>query len=502
MEQNILGFDIFEQTNPINKDLTINFNPDYNYSSYKIIIYKDEKIYKEQNKINIQPTTITLKETGTYQIIVNYYDTFMNETTVTSGFYNIDKEAPELNVGEKYIEMPLGSTLNIMGDVSAKDNFTKDLTNKIITNEQELDFTTKGIKNLIYTVSDEAGNTTSKQVTINITPSNSSIFVFQSIFIIILFLVVIGILIYNKSVRLEKKISKFSISPIKDNSLSLFDKIEIKLSKIIKSINKILYKSEFAKKYSKKYKKYITSINQINKTGIDFVSSKILCGLICVIIAIFTKTINLKIFRIYDIYIPFILGFFMLDIVYYFKYKQHQKKMANDLLQAIIIMNNAFKSGRSVVQAIELVSKELEGTMAEEFKKMYLELSFGLGINTVFTRFSNRVNIEEVSYLTASLTILNRSGGNIVKVFSSIEKSLFNKRKLRLEQNSLTSGSRMIVNILMFVPITFILLIRFISKTYFLPLFTHPLGYIIIGFALVYYIIYIIVVRRLLKVKI
>lgn len=501
MQQNIVGFDIYEQINPINQDLTITFNPDINYPSYKLTVYKNNNIYKELNKINSTKTTVTLSETGNYRIDITYYDMYMNPVVVSSGEYNIDKELPILNVGEKYIEMPLGSKINIMGDVSATDNFSGDITSQIITNEKELDFTTKGIKNLTYTVSDQAGNTITKQVTVNITPSNSSIFVFQTIFTIMLFIVVLGILIYNKSLRLEKKISRFSISPIKDNSLSLFDKVEINISKTINILNKVLYKSEFIKKYSKKYKKYITSANQINKNSIDFISSKILFAVICVIIAIFSKTIQFKIFRIHDIYIPFIFGFFIPDFLYYFKYKMHKKKMENDLLQAIIIMNNAFKSGRSIVQAIDLVSKELEGPMAEEFKKMHLELSFGLGLDIVFNRFSNRMNIEEVSYLTASLTILNKSGGNIVQVFSSIEKSLFNKRKLRLELASLTSGSRMIVNVLMIVPLAFMLLIRIINPAYFLPLFQHPIGYIIIGFVVIYYIIYVIFVRKLLKVK-
>ena len=165
-------------------------------------------------------------------------------------------------------------------------------------------------------------------------------------------------------------------------------------------------------------------------------------------------------------------------------------------------MNNAFKSGRSITQAITLVSNELEGPMAEEFKKMNLELSFGLGMDVVFNRLYERVKIDEVAYLTATLTILNQTGGNIVEVFKSIEKSLFNKKKLSLELKSLTSGSRMIVNVLMIVPVAFILLIWIINPLYFQPLLTTKLGLILCGIVFTYYILYIIVIRKLLKVKI
>ena len=497
-----IGFNIIEQLEPTNQDINLTFNPDTNYSSYKITIIKDNEIYKEITKINNTPTTFTLSETGIYKINTSYYDAFMNETLIEGGTYIIDKEAPVIKVDKNYYEIHLGKKINIMENVIATDNIDKNITSSIKTNKDELNFNTKGTKKLIYSVSDKAGNTTEKEVLINITHSATSMYIFQILFMTILTIMALALLIYNKSIKLEKRISKFSISPLKNESISLFDNITQKISKLNMEINKILYRSEFIKKYSKKYIKYIRTNNHINKTGMDFVSTKVLCSILCVIIAIFAKTIKFKIFNIYDIYIPLVFGFFLPDFIYYYKYKIYRKKLENDLLQAIIIMNNAFKSGRSITQAITLVSNELEGPMAEEFKKMNLELSFGLGMDVVFNRLYERIRIEEIAYLTASLTILNQTGGNIVEVFNSIEKSLFNKKKLRLELKSLTSGSRMIVNVLMIVPIAFILLIWVINPIYFQPLLTNKLGIIIIGVVFTYYILYIIVIRKLLKVKI
>lgn len=496
------GFSIYEQTEPVNHDITISFNPENIYSSYILQIKKDGELYKEIRKINIVPTEFTLSETGTYQIDVKYYDENGTETETNSGTYIIDKVEPILKIGKKSYDVFLGKNINVMENVSATDNLDGNITDKIITNKQEIDFNTKGTKRLIYTVSDRAGNNSKIEVILNITNSSTSIMIFQMIFTIMLLLSILAIAIYTKSVKLERKISKYSISPLKDTTLSLFDNITLKTASIINRINKILYKSEFIKKYSKKYTKYIRTTNEITKTSMDFISIKFISSIVCIIIAIFAKTINFKIFNTYDIYLPMIFGFFLPDFIYYFKYRNYRKQLENDLLQAIIIMNNAFKSGRSITQAIKLVSKELKGPIAEEFKKMNLELSFGLELDVVFHRLYERIKIEEISYLTASLTILNQTGGNIVEVFSSIEKSLFNKKKLRLELKSMTGGSRMIVNVLTIVPIAFILMIWVINPTYFLPLLTNKLGLIIIGIVLIYYIIYIIVIRRLLKVKI
>ena len=296
-----IGFNITEQLEPTNKDINISFNPDTNYSSYKITIIKDNEIYKEITMINNIPTSFTLSETGIYKINTLYYDTFMNETIIEGGTYIIDKEAPIIKVNKNYYEIHLGKKINIMENVIATDNIDKNITSSIKTNKDELNFNTKGTKKLIYTVSDKAGNTTEKEVLINITNSATSMYILQIIFMTILGFIALGILVYNKSIRLEKRISKFSINPLKDETTSLFDNVIQKISKLNGELNKILYKSEFIKKYSKKYTKYIRTNNQINKTSMDFISTKVLCSILSVIIAIFAKTIKFKIFNIYDI---------------------------------------------------------------------------------------------------------------------------------------------------------------------------------------------------------
>ena len=64
-----------------------------------------------------------------------------------------------------------------------------------------------------------------------------------------------------------------------------------------------------------------------------------------------------------------------------------------------------------------------------------------------------------MKYITSSLSILNKTGGNIIKVFSSVEKMLFNKRKLKQEMKSLTSSASMISKVLLFMPFVFVLFI-------------------------------------------
>ena len=78
--------------------------------------------------------------------------------------------------------------------------------------------------------------------------------------------------------------------------------------------------------------------------------------------------------NIIHIILAFIIGFYLPDIFLQLEYQQRRKRVEEDLLKAIIMMNNAFKSGRNIMQAVEIVMTQLEGPISDEFKKGYQKI--------------------------------------------------------------------------------------------------------------------------------
>ena len=328
------------------------------------------------------------------------------------------------------------------------------------------------------------------------------ILILKIVIVIILFIVAFLTLRSILANKKAKRIGYYSLSPINDNSLSISDKVTLKYTSFVKSMRKYVSKSGFFKRWSKKYEKYIKYANRDNIKAIDFITNKIIIAIVFVILTMFSQVFSLKILGIYDYIINFFIGYFLLDIYLYFNKKKENKLISNELLRAIIIMNNAFKSGKSILQAIKIASEELPEPICDEFKKMYLDMKFGLSVDTVFDRFAKRVDLEEAVYVSSSLKILNRTGGNIVEVFSSIERTLFDKKKLNEELKNISASPNMIVKILLFVPIVFILLIYILDPSYFSPLFGSTLGYIIIGMIVVMFIVYALLLKRILKIEV
>lgn len=325
------------------------------------------------------------------------------------------------------------------------------------------------------------------------------VFILELVLIYLTALVFYYLLLLRRKIKITERLNPFSVYK-EQRETKFFDDFFNTYDKFIKMISKFLYKIKIFNNYSLKYQKYIKKEENTNIDKMDFVSKKVLLMIVFILILVTFNMVKYQSITILQVIITGLIGFYALDIFLLSEAKLLKKEQENDLLKAITIMNNSFKSGHSIMQAIKLVSTELDSPLGLEFKKMYVDLTYGLSLDVVFKRFESRVKLDDVKYITTSLTILNETGGDIVKVFESVEKTFFNNRKLDDELKNLTAASKLLYYVLLFIPIVFVLFIYLLDSTYFNPLFTGGLGYLIIALILLLYISYIVVIKRIMKV--
>lgn len=300
----------------------------------------------------------------------------------------------------------------------------------------------------------------------------------------------------HKAIKLEKRISRYSLKMDFQEDLSYFDKLGNKYQKFVKRCknNKNLVK------YSKGYEKYVQVGDSVG--AIKFLINKLIIALSFVGLVIISYAIQGKLISFIGFILSFIIGYYIYDVYLVISKKRRQNQVKNEMLRAVIIMNNAFKAGKSTLQAVEIASRELPYFIAREFEKIYQDMSYGLSVDVAFYRFAKRVKVEEATYIASSLTILNKTGGNIINVFSSIEKTLFDKKKLEEELKNSTAASNLVVKFLMAVPVLFVVVIYVVSPTYFEPLFESVLGYFVLFIIWLMFVIYIYLLNKIMKVRV
>ena len=299
---------------------------------------------------------------------------------------------------------------------------------------------------------------------------------------------------------LEKRFDNYTIKSNKYNYTPFFEKLFNSIFKLIHIVSNVLEKSELIKKVNTKYDKYLNKDDKFIKSGTDYISIEVLISIFLSLLYLVSSIIRNS-FSIAVLIFIFLLGIIITDLYYKINYKLKRKKIEDDLLSAIIIMNNAFKSGMNIREAVNIVAMELNGPIKDEFNRINNDIKYGLSLESVFDRFYDRVKIEDIKYISSSLSLINKTGGNVVKVFNSIEKNFYDKKKIKNEMNSLTSSSKFMFKLLLFMPLILIIIIYFLNPTYFLPLINTILGRIITLIIVILYILYILVVNLVMKVK-
>lgn len=325
--------------------------------------------------------------------------------------------------------------------------------------------------------------------------------IIQLILIVSLSIIAILILRLYKRIQKEKRITKFSISSINNKSDSFFDNIRKSIYSFISYISNIFNKSNLLVKYANKYDKYVELNDKFRDNSMKFIVNKLLIAFVAVFITIISDVLRLKQISILQLLFAFVLGYLVLDLILALERKQREMKKEEDLLKAIIIMDNAFKSGKSIMQAIELVAEELDGFMGYEFKKMFIDMNYGLDVETVFNRFALRMGTDEAKYMASGLSILNKTGGNIVNIFDALQKGFFDRKKLREELKSITAVANFIYKFLCVLPIALVSIICLWNPEYFNTFYTTVSGKILLVVILIIYLVYIIVIRKINRLE-
>lgn len=502
MENDKNTLSLHELLEVTNENFIVTFYPSTNVLNYTYILYKDGNKEKEINVNENKSVDIPVTGTGKYNIKININNIDGTNEVLESGYYYIDQVEPVIETSTTVIKVKEGKSFNPFEYVTAYDNKDGDITDKVTSDYHLLNLEELGIQSLTYKVTDSAGNTASKTIVVNIVKNNDAIiFTYQGIIGLLLVCFVFISVREKKRRKTFERISKFSVESVNNTPLSISEKLTHIYKKMLKFVVRVLNSSNIFKKLGVRYNKYLCVSDLNVKNGLTLVANKFLFAIFFTIIVAFSKAMLNDVLRIEEAFLMFIIGFYILDIKYILKYNAYKETLENDLLQSVVIMNNCFKTGMSITQAIETVGNEMNSVIGLEFRQMYSEIKFGLSIEEVFRRFSERIGLKEASYMSASLTILNKTGGNIVKIFDAIEKTLFNKRKIKNEYKALTGSPKLISNFLFALPLIFVLLIFFISPTYFNVFFTNILGIILFIIVVILYIAYIFIVRKIFKIR-
>ncbi len=105
-------------------------------------------------------------------------------------------------------------------------------------------------------------------------------------------------------------------------------------------------------------------------------------------------------------------------------------------------MSNALKAGFSIQQAIDIVVKEGESPIAEEFGMFLQQLRVGVQFEEAMAQMDKRVGSEDLTLVIQSIEIARQTGGNLTEVFDRIDETIRERQRIEGKIKALTAQGR------------------------------------------------------------
>ncbi len=148
------------------------------------------------------------------------------------------------------------------------------------------------------------------------------------------------------------------------------------------------------------------------------------------------------------------------------------KAFDNQLADTIALMSNSLRSGLSLVQSMEMISREASPPISEEFQRVVREIGLGVGPQQALQHLVRRVASEDLDLLVTAILVQAEIGGNLSRILDSIADTIRERVKLQGEIRTLSAQGRMSGYMLTGLPLAIGGLLMLIAPSYMGKLFT------------------------------
>ncbi|MBO8172219.1 MAG: type II secretion system F family protein [Bacillaceae bacterium] len=173
---------------------------------------------------------------------------------------------------------------------------------------------------------------------------------------------------------------------------------------------------------------------------------------------------------------------YMLPVI--FVNRRRTKRLARcsvQLSEALGTMANAMRAGFSFMQAMQLIGKEVPDPLGPEFDRAIREVQLGVSLEEAFANLERRLPDDDLHLVLTSLLIQRTTGGNLADLLETMQETIRGRVRIKEELRTLTAQGRMSSWIISLLPPGVGIYLYVMNPEYFMPLLTHPLGWLMLG---------------------
>ncbi len=184
------------------------------------------------------------------------------------------------------------------------------------------------------------------------------------------------------------------------------------------------------------------------------------------------------------------------------KKRKIMHKIDQQLPDTIMLISNSLKAGYSFIQAIDAASRELPPPISLEFSQMLKEINLGVSTEKALESLSKRIQSEDLGLVILAVMIQRQIGGNLSEILDNISETIRSRIKVKGEIKILTAQGRISGVIISLLPVVLGGIIYMLNPTYIITLFIEPVGWLMLGTAVILQLIGIYSIRKIIQIEV
>jgi len=152
---------------------------------------------------------------------------------------------------------------------------------------------------------------------------------------------------------------------------------------------------------------------------------------------------------------------------------------------ALNLLVNGLRSGYSMLQAMEAVSKELPPPISVEFARVVQEVGLGLSYEDALDNLVRRIRSADLDLMVTAVNVQHEVGGNLAEILDTISYTIRERVRIQGEIRVLTGQTMLSGYIVGFLPVAITLILFLLSRDYIMRMFHHTCGWIMLAVSVI-----------------
>ncbi len=150
------------------------------------------------------------------------------------------------------------------------------------------------------------------------------------------------------------------------------------------------------------------------------------------------------------------------------------------LADTLQLMAGSLSAGLSLAQSVDTVVREGAGPIASEFRRALVEARLGVDIEEALSGVAERMASVDFEWVVMAIRIQRDVGGNLSELLAKVSDTIREREYLERQIKTLSAEGRLSVWVLAGLPPGFMLYLLLANPGYLEPMYTHPLGLVML----------------------